>query len=416
MRTAELVVIGGGSAGLSAAIEARKQGIQDILVLERSSYLGGILRQCIHNGFGVHKYKEDLTGVEFAKRIADEARALDIPCLQNTFALDISPQKVITAMNPTEGLFEIQAKAIILAMGCRERPRGALMIPGSRCAGILTAGTAQRYLNLEGYLPGKKIVILGSGDIGLIMARQFVVEGAHVERVVEIMPYSSGLARNISQCLNDFDIPISYNSTVINIKGKGRVQAVTVAQVDEHRRPVPGTEFDIDCDSLIISAGLIPENELTKAAGIQVSGTTKGAIVDDELMTSLPGVFSCGNVLHVHDLVDHVSAEGTRAGANAARYLKEGASSSGEVVPVEDGFGVNGAVPQFVHRAGGEKVDFMFRPRGRYTNCKVCVDVDGTCVKQIKKMVLTPGEMCNLTLDRSLLGGAADKITLRVEV
>lgn len=416
MRTAELVIIGGGSAGLSAAIEARKQGIQDILVLERSSYLGGILRQCIHNGFGVHKYKEDLTGVEFAKRIADEARALDIPCLQNTFALDISPQKVITAMNPTEGLFEIQAKAIILAMGCRERPRGALMIPGSRCAGILTAGTAQRYLNLEGYLPGKKIVILGSGDIGLIMARQFVVEGAHVERVVEIMPYSSGLARNISQCLNDFDIPISYNSTVINIKGKGRVQAVTVAQVDEHRRPVPGTEFDIDCDSLIISAGLIPENELTKAAGIQVSGTTKGAIVDDELMTSLPGVFSCGNVLHVHDLVDHVSAEGTRAGANAARYLKEGASSSGEVVPVEDGFGVNGAVPQFVHRAGGEKVDFMFRPRGRYTNCKVCVDVDGTCVKQIKKMVLTPGEMCNLTLDRSLLGGAADKITLRVEV
>ena len=416
MRTAELVIIGGGSAGLSAAIEARKQGIQDILVLERSSYLGGILRQCIHNGFGVHKYKEDLTGVEFAKRIADEARALDIPCLQNTFALDISPEKVITAMNPTDGLFEIQAKAIILAMGCRERPRGALMIPGSRCAGILTAGTAQRYLNLEGYLPGKKIVILGSGDIGLIMARQFVIEGATVERVVEIMPYSSGLARNISQCLNDFDIPISYNSTVIQIKGKGRVQAVTVAQVDENRRPVPGTEFDIACDSLIISAGLIPENELTKSAGIQVSGTTKGAVVDDQLMTSLPGVFSCGNVLHVHDLVDHVSAEGTRAGANAARYLKEGAPSGGAAVPVEDGFGVNGAVPQFVHREGGEKVDFMFRPRGRYTNCKVCVDVDGKCVRQIPKMVLTPGEMCNLTLDRSLLSGAADKITLRVEV
>ena len=416
MRTAELVIIGGGSAGLSAAIEARKQGIQDILVLERSSYLGGILRQSIHNGFGVHKYKEDLTGVEFAKRIADEARALDIPCLQNTFALDISPEKVITAMNPTDGLFEIQAKAIILAMGCRERPRGALMIPGSRCAGILTAGTAQRYLNLEGYMPGKKIVILGSGDIGLIMARQFVIEGATVERVVEIMPYSSGLARNISQCLNDFDIPISYNSTVIQIKGKGRVQAVTVAQVDENRRPVPGTEFDIACDSLIISAGLIPENELTKSAGIQVSGTTKGAVVDDQLMTSLPGVFSCGNVLHVHDLVDHVSAEGTRAGANAARYLKEGTPSGGAAVPVEDGFGVNGAVPQFVHREGGEKVDFMFRPRGRYTNCKVCVDVDGKCVRQIPKMVLTPGEMCNLTLDRSLLSGAADKITLRVEV
>ena len=416
MRTVDLVVIGGGSAGLSAAIEARKQGIQDILVLERSSYLGGILRQCIHNGFGVHKYKEDLTGVEFAKRIADEARALDIPCLQNTFALDLSPEKVITAMNPTEGLFEIQAKAIVLAMGCRERPRGALMIPGVRCAGILTAGTAQRYLNLEGYMPGKKIVILGSGDIGLIMARQFVIEGATVERVVEIMPYSSGLARNISQCLNDFDIPISYNSTVIDIKGRGRVQAVTVAQVDEHRRAIPGTEFDIECDSLIISAGLIPENELTKAAGIQVSGTTKGAVVDDELMTSLPGVFSCGNVLHVHDLVDHVSAEGGRAGANAARYLKAGAPAGGETIPVEDGFGVNGAVPQRVHRAGEGAVGFMFRPRSRYTNCKVCVDVDGKCVKQIPKMVLTPGEMCELSVDRALLSGAAETITLRVEV
>ncbi len=419
MKQAELVVIGGGSAGLSAAIEAKKQGIDDILVLERSAYLGGILRQCIHNGFGVHKYKEDLTGVEFAKRISDEAIEAGFPCMQNTFALSISRDKVITAMNPEEGLFEIQAKAIILAMGCRERPRGALMIPGSRCAGILTAGTAQRYLNLDGYLPGRKIVILGSGDIGLIMARQFVIEGAKVERVVEIMPYSSGLARNISQCLEDFNIPISYNSTVIHIQGKGRVECVTVAQVDDQRRPIPGTEFDIPCDCLILSAGLIPENELSKSAGIRLSPATKGPIVDDDLMTSLPGVFSCGNVLHVHDLVDHVSAEGARAGANAARYLRaqpKAEQSEQPAIPVEDGFGVNGAVPQFVHRQGSDKVDFMFRPRGKYTNCKVCVDLDGTCVKQVKKMVLTPGEMCTLSVDRELLRGAADKITLRVEV
>ena len=293
------------------------------------------------------------------------------------------------------------------------------MIPGSRCAGILTAGTAQRYLNLDGYLPGRKIVILGSGDIGLIMARQFVIEGAKVERVVEIMPYSSGLARNISQCLEDFNIPISYNSTVIHIQGKGRVECVTVAQVDDQRRPIPGTEFDIPCDCLILSAGLIPENELSKSAGIRLSPATKGPIVDDDLMTSLPGVFSCGNVLHVHDLVDHVSAEGARAGANAARYLRaqpKAEQSEQPAIPVEDGFGVNGAVPQFVHRQGSDKVDFMFRPRGKYTNCKVCVDLDGTCVKQVKKMVLTPGEMCTLSVDRELLRGAADKITLRVEV
>lgn len=416
MMKTDLVIIGGGSAGLSAAIEARKQGIEDIVVLERSPYLGGILRQCIHNGFGVHKYKEDLTGVEFAKRVADEALALNISCIQNTFALDISPEKVVTAMNPEQGLFEIQAKAIVLAMGCRERSRGALMIPGARCAGVITAGTAQRYLNLEGYLPGKRIVILGSGDIGLIMARQFMVESAKVEHVVEIMPYSSGLARNISQCLEDFNIPISYNSTVVNIKGRGRVEAVTVAQVDESRRPIPGTEFDIPCDTLLISAGLIPENELTKSAGIQLSGITKGAVVDDNLMTTLPGVFSCGNVLHVHDLVDHVSAEGSKAGANAARYLKAPLETGMAKIPVEDGFGVNGAVPQFVCREGEPTVEFMFRPRDKYRNCTVCVDLDGVCTKRIKKLVLTPGEMCSVVLDRALLNTARDKITMRVEV
>ena len=410
----DLVVIGGGSAGLSAAIEARKQGIEDILVLERSPYLGGILRQCIHNGFGVHKYQEDLTGVEFAKRISDEARAQNIHCLCETFALDITPEKVITAMNPEKGLFQIEAKAVILAMGCRELSRGALMIPGARCAGIITAGTAQRYLNLEGYLPGKRVVILGSGDIGLIMARQFTMEGVKVERVVEIMPYSSGLARNISQCIEDFDIPISYNSTVTNIKGHGRVESVTVAQVDQNRRPIPGTEFEIPCDTLMISAGLIPENELTKSAGIALSPVTKGAVVDDFLMTSLPGVFSCGNVLHVHDLVDHVSAEGSKAGANAAAYLR-GEIMASEAVTVESGFGVNGAVPQVVRRSGEGDVNFMFRPRDRFSACRICVDVDGVCVKTYRRPVLTPGEMCSFSVARALLSKAKEKITVRVE-
>lgn len=415
MKTVDLIVIGGGSAGLSAAIAARKQGIQDILVLERSPYLGGILRQCIHNGFGIHKYNEDLTGVEFAKRIADEARELDIPCLCQTFALDITPEKVVTVMNPTDGLFRIQAKAIILAMGCRERSRGALMIPGTRCAGVITAGTAQRYLNLDGYLPGKRIVILGSGDIGLIMARQFTVEGAKVERVVEIMPYSSGLARNISQCIEDFDIPISYSSTVTQIKGHGRIKSVVVSQVDHDRRPIPGTEFEIPCDTLLISAGLIPENELSKSAGITLSSATKGAIVDDFLMTSLPGVFSCGNVLHVHDLVDHVSAEGTQAGINAARYL-HGDVPSCEAISVESGFGVNGAVPQMVRRKGDETVNFMFRPKDKFPACRICVDVDGVCVKQFRRPVLTPGEMCSFSVDRALLNQAKKTITVRVEV
>lgn len=415
MMNTDLVIIGGGSAGLSAAIEARKQGIDDILVLERSPYLGGILRQCIHNGFGVHKYKEDLTGVEFAKRITDEAKEQNIRCMTETFALDISREKVITAINPSKGLFTIQAKAIILAMGCRERSRGALLIPGVRCAGIMTAGTAQRYLNLEGYLPGKRIVILGSGDIGLIMARQFTVEGAKVERVVEIMPYSSGLARNISQCIEDFDIPISYNSTVTEIKGRGRIQSVIVSEVDRNRKPVPGTEFEIPCDLLMISAGLIPENELSRSAGIELSGATKGAVVDDSLMTSLDGVFSCGNVLHVHDLVDFVSIEGADAGANAAAYLK-GKLQNGSRIPVESGFGTNGVVPQKICKEGKDTVSFLFRPRDRYPKCKVCIDVDGKCVKKLSRQILTPGEMCSFSVKRSLLNGAVDKITVRVEV
>lgn len=410
-----MVIIGGGAAGLSAAVEAKKQGIDDILVLERSPFLGGILRQCIHNGFGVHKYKEDLTGVEFAHKIISEAVDAGIDCLKDTFALDISPQKVISAIHPEKGLFEIQAKAVILAMGCRERSRGALLIPGKRIAGIITAGTAQHYLNLDGYLPGRRIVILGSGDIGLIMARQFVMEGAQVQHVVEIMPYSGGLARNISQCLEDYGIPLSYNSTIVDIQGKGRVEQVTVAKVDENRCPISGTEFIIPCDTLLISAGLIPENELTGAAGIELSGVTRGAVVDDTLMTSLDGVFSCGNVLHVHDLVDFVSMEGTKAGGNAAHYLKTGTVKN-LFTSVKDGFGVNGVVPQIIRRDSEGEVEFMFRPKNKYKNCKICIDVDGTCVRIIKKMVVTPGEMCSFRVDRTLLNPAKQNITVRLEV
>lgn len=411
----DLVVIGGGAAGLSAAVEAKKQGIHDILVLERSPYLGGILRQCIHSGFGIHKYKEDLTGVEFAHRITFEAIDSGIDCLTNAFALDISPQKAIIAVHPEKGLVEIQAKAIVLAMGCRERPRGTLMIPGKRIAGIITAGTAQYYLNIGGYLPGRRIVILGSGDIGLIMARQFIMEGASVEHVVEIMPYSGGLARNISQCLEDFNIPISYNSTVVDIQGEGRVEKVTVAKVDENYCPIPDTEFTIPCDTLLISAGLIPENELTRAVGIEMSGATKGAIVDDALMTSLEGVFSCGNVLHVHDLVDFASMEGAKAGGNAARYLKESITKD-SVISVKDGFGVNGTVPQNLRRDGEDEIEFMFRPRNKYKNCKICIDVDGVCIKKMKKMVVTPGEMCSFKIDRALLTPAKENIVVRLEV
>ena len=325
----ELVIIGGGAAGLSAAIEARKQGVEDVLILERGEALGGILRQCIHSGFGVHKYKEDLTGVEFAHRLCREAEELGIEYITGAFVIDLSAKRRITVVQPEMGLFEIQAGAIILAMGCRERSRGALMIPGKRIAGVITAGTAQRYLNLKGYLPGRRVVILGSGDIGLIMARQFKLEGADVLRVVEIQPRSGGLARNLVQCLEDFDIPISYSSTVTDIQGRGRVEQVTVARVDENLKPIPGTEEKLDCDTLLVSAGLIPENELTKAAGIAMNPGTKGPVVDDKLMSCAEGIFACGNVLHIHELVDHVALEGTRAGECAAAWLQGRSAPAG---------------------------------------------------------------------------------------
>jgi NADPH-dependent 2,4-dienoyl-CoA reductase/sulfur reductase-like enzyme len=419
MRQVDILVIGGGAAGLSSAVGAYTEGVKDILIVERSDSLGGILRQCIHNGFGLHYFKEDLTGVEFAKRCIDKVKSLGIPYMLNSFVLNISPEMVITILNPEEGLIDIQAKAVILAMGCRERTRNSMLIPGIRGAGIMTAGTAQRYLNLEGYLPGKHIVILGSGDIGLIMARQFIIEGAKVEAVVEIMPYSGGLARNIAQCLDDFNIPLYYNSTVTDIIGAGRsVKAVKISEVDSNFQPVDGTEREVPCDTLIISAGLIPENELTREAGIELSSATKGAIVSDDFQTMKPGVFACGNVLHVHDLVDFVCEESETAGRNAARFAKGELPerSNEEMLPVIDGDGVVGCVPNYIRLNSFENnVRIMFRTRRIYKNCHICIDADNRTILRRKRMILTPGEMCELELSLSLLSQISSGITVRVE-
>ena len=320
-RRVELLVIGGGSAGMAAALAARGAGVEDILILERSDRLGGILPQCIHSGFGLQRHGEELTGPEYAKRDVDAVEAAGIPSLLHTFAVELTAQRQVTAVSAEHGLLDLEAGAVVLAMGCRERARGALMIPGTRPAGVLTAGTAQRYLNLQGYLPGRRVVILGSGDIGLIMARQLVLEGVEVAEVVERLPRPGGLVRNRVQCLEDFGIPLRLSSTVTEIRGKKRVGSVVVSKVDGTFRPIPGMEREVPCDTLLLSAGLIPENELTRGAGIKLSPRTGGAEVDGGLMTSAPGVFSCGNVLHVHDLVDHVSEEGRRAGENAAAWL-----------------------------------------------------------------------------------------------
>lgn len=430
MREVQLVVIGGGAAGMAAAVSARRNGVQDILILERNDSLGGVLRQCIHNGFGLHRFKEDLTGVEFAAKYEDMVREMQIPFLLNTFVIELKPDKTITAVNPEQGLIEIRAQSIILAMGCRERSRNALLIPGARGAGIMTAGTAQRYLNIDGYLPGRRIVIVGSGDIGLIMARQFVLEGCQVAAVVEIMPWSGGLPRNMKQCIEDFDIPVYYNSVIAQVRGKERVSSVLVAKVDENRRLIPGTEFEIPCDTLLISAGLIPENELTEQAGIRLSRATRGAEVSEELETSIPGVFSCGNVLHVHDLVDFVSEEAEEAGQNAAAWLSENRSLPGstsaehtadpspesgfsqgdlseDIVPAVSGDGVGGIVPQFVRRGTAKKeISFMFRPKNRFRDAVITASSGRDELIRKKAIALTPGEMCRVTIPAEKLAQA----------
>ena len=401
MQQHDIVIVGGGPAGLAAAVAARKAGVQDILILERDGHLGGILNQCIHNGFGLHTFKEELTGPEYAARFIEQAMAENIPCKLNTMVMDISPDKVVTAMNREDGLFEIKAKAVVLCMGCRERPRGALNIPGYRPAGIYSAGTAQRLMNIEGFSVGKEVVILGSGDIGLIMARRMTLEGAKVKVVAELMPYSGGLKRNIVQCLDDYGIPLKLSHTVVKIDGKERVTGITLAQVGPDRKPIPGTEKYYSCDTLLLSVGLLPENELTREAGIAMNRVTGGPDVSDSLETSLPGVFACGNVLHVHDLVDYVSEEAALAGRNAAAYVQAGERAAANPVPLTAKDGVRYTVPQTLDTANmNDKVVVRFRVGDVYKDRYVSVYFDGERVLHRKKNVLAPGEMEQVVLTR----------------
>ena len=393
----EIIIIGGGPAGLAAAIAAFDGGCRDILILEREKELGGILRQCIHPGFGLHRFKEELTGPEYAERFIRQVEERRIPVQCDTMVLEIAPDKSVTCISSEHGLQVFTPKAVILAMGCRERPRGALGIPGTRCAGIYSAGTAQRLVNLDGYMPGRRIVILGSGDIGLIMARRMTFEGAKVLAAVEIMPYSSGLKRNIVQCLDDYGIPLLLSHTVTQIHGRERLEGVTICAVDERRQPVKGTEQYIECDTLLLSVGLIPENELSKTAGVALDGATAGPVVDQRLETSVPGVFACGNVLHVHDLVDNVSEESEEAGRAAAEYV---ISAGGRAIraTVKDGFGVRGVVPRKIAEGGDAPIRFMFRPANVYRNARVEAVVGGDVIASWKRRILTPGEMVSLSL------------------
>jgi len=402
----DVLIVGAGPAGMAAAIAAKEAGVDNLLVLEREANMGGILRQCIHNGFGLHRFKEELTGPEYAQRDIDKVKELGIEVRCGTTVLSIDENRFVTAVSKEKGVQLFEAGALILAMGCRERPRGALATPGTRCAGIYSAGTAQKFVNLEGYMPGKRVVILGSGDIGLIMARRMTLQGAKVLACVELMPYSSGLNRNIVQCLHDYDIPLLLSHTVIDIQGKERLTGVTVAEVDAKRQPIPGTEQHFDCDTLLLSVGLLPENELTRQADVEMSNLTSGAVVDDTLQTSKEGIFACGNVLHVHDLVDFVSAESFKAGKAAAAYV-QGKKRTGRYVSVKDGDGVRGVVPQklLIPDGDAENVQIMFRPSGVYENAYIRVmDGEKELIKQ-KKRILTPGEMAELILKPEVVKG-----------
>lgn len=416
MLNKELVIIGAGPAGLAAAVRAYEEGVRDILVLERDSTTGGILNQCIHNGFGLHTFKEELTGPEYAQRFVEKAQARGIEIKLNTMVLEISADRLVTAVNPEDGVLEIRAGAVILAMGCRERPRGALNIPGSRCAGVFTAGTAQRLVNIDGYMPGREVVILGSGDIGLIMARRMTLEGAKVKAVVELMPFSTGLKRNIVQCLDDYGIPLLLSHTITRISGGKRVESVTIAQVDENRRPIPETEQVIDCDTLLLSVGLLPENELSRNCGVKLSDITGGPVVNESLQTNIPGVFACGNVLHVHDLVDYVSAESALAGASAARYLK--GETTGVGIPVVPENGVRYTVPSFIDPARiTQPLEVRFRVGAVYQDSFVSVYFDDERVMHLKKRILTPGEMEKvlLTPEQFRKHPECNKICIRIE-
>lgn len=411
----DLVVVGGGPAGLAAAYEAYNNGVEKVLIIERDMELGGILNQCIHNGFGLHTFKEELTGPEYAQRFINMVKETNIEIMLNTMVLDIEENKTVHVINSEDGYMEIEAKAIILSMGCRERTRGAINIPGDRPSGIFNAGAAQRYINIEGYMPGKEVVILGSGDIGLIMARRMSLEGAKVKAVVELMPYSNGLNRNIVQCLDDYNIPLYLSHTVIDVKGKERLEKVVIAKVDEKRKPIKGTEIEFDCDTLLLSVGLIPENELSNKVGITGDKRTNGLIVNESMETSIEGIFACGNVVHVHDLVDFVTEEAKQAGYSAAKYIRD-TLVRGEDINIINGKNINYTVPQKVSIEGIEdKLRIFMRVNNVYKDKIITVRNEDKIIAKFKRKHLAPSEMEQILLNKNLLENLSGDIIISLE-
>ncbi len=417
----DIVIIGGGPAGMAAAIAARKNGAEKILILERDTRLGGILMQCIHNGFGLHHFGEELTGPEYAGRFFDEVLQLGIEYKTDTMVLEVNDKKQVTAINTKDGLMQLNAKAVVLAMGCRERTRGALVIPGTRPAGIFTAGSAQRFVNIDGYLPGRKVVILGSGDIGLIMARRLTLEGAEVKLICELMPFSAGLRRNIVQCVENFNIPLKFSHTITEIKGRERVEGVTVAAVDKNRKPIPGTEEFIECDTLLLSVGLIPENEISTGCGIAIDSSTSGPIVNERMQTSVEGIFACGNTVHVHDLVDFVTAESLRAGENAAKYVQGQIKNGSKNITVRAGNRVRYTVPQYIDSIETEAdsdatVSIMFRVTDVYRGVQIVISSNGERIKSVRKKIVRPGEMQVVELNAQQMKKVNDNLTVAIEI